>query len=494
MKIVQPSFAILTPIDGTEMLRHIEECGRVCYQSSHKITPDSHIEFVRRLITSHHESVLEHTRISVRFVCDRAVGNEMVRHRLASYSQESTRYVSSVALEDYAAVSDTDIVAQYQSGLSMRKIAERSAGKYTEWQVYKVLDAAEVACRPQGNTGVVHDDFFDIIDTVEKAYLLGVVQADGSIRPGASPQVSITQHEDYAWYLHRMVTDFIRPGAQTSRDRNCRQITFTSQRVRAALIRKGVVPNKSYDQTSVDIDHLWASIPSSLLPAFLRGFLDGDGWIRFFCQGNVGHTDSCRIGWSGQYNLMLKIASWLRQEFAYAATVQKVSGTKQLYRVSVSKPSVGDALVRRLLVGFRWPYGHPVKVARMIERVGGVYPVADFGDVKFEVIMPSALALNPHNVGIWLKAMDSSERAYHAMRMAGSSPQIARSVLPLCLKTDIVMTTNLRHWREVFRQRCAKAAHPQIRELMIPLLGALDAKIPVVFEDLHAQFSIEKVV
>lgn len=92
MKIIKPSHEILTPIDGKQILKHIELCGRVCYKSEDKITEDSARKFVANIIKRGHESVLEHFDISVRFICDRGVSHEIVRHRIASYSQESTRY------------------------------------------------------------------------------------------------------------------------------------------------------------------------------------------------------------------------------------------------------------------------------------------------------------------------------------------------------------------------------------------------------------------
>lgn len=90
MKICEPSVEIL---DITEHpLELIELCGRVCYKSEDKITPFSAERFVRQIIKSGHESVLEHGKATVRVICDRGVSHEIVRHRLASYSQESTRY------------------------------------------------------------------------------------------------------------------------------------------------------------------------------------------------------------------------------------------------------------------------------------------------------------------------------------------------------------------------------------------------------------------
>ena len=92
MKIVEPGYEILSPVDGKAILKHIELCGRVCYKSEDKISEGTAQKFVASIIKSGHESVLEHFGISVLFTVDRGVTHELVRHRIASFSQESTRY------------------------------------------------------------------------------------------------------------------------------------------------------------------------------------------------------------------------------------------------------------------------------------------------------------------------------------------------------------------------------------------------------------------
>lgn len=94
---------------------------------------------------------------------------------------------------------------------------------------------------------------------------------------------------------------------------------------------------------------------------------------------------------------------------------------------------------------------------------------------------------NPDSLRVWENAMINAENAYMAMIELGESPQIARSVLPNSLKTEIVVTANLREWRLIFEQRTSSRAHPQMREVMIPLFEELRAKIPVIFEDLRVQ-------
>ncbi|GHU77332.1 thymidylate synthase [Clostridia bacterium] len=92
MRVVEPSFTILTDVDEASVARRIERAGRVCYKSEERITERSAPAFVRRIIKSGHESVIEHEVISALVTCDRGVSHEWVRHRIASYSQESTRY------------------------------------------------------------------------------------------------------------------------------------------------------------------------------------------------------------------------------------------------------------------------------------------------------------------------------------------------------------------------------------------------------------------
>jgi len=90
MRIVEPSVepVWITP----DALRVIEAAGRICYKSEGRAGPDTAPAFVRSLIARGHESVIEHAAASFRIVTDRGISHEIVRHRLASYSQESTRY------------------------------------------------------------------------------------------------------------------------------------------------------------------------------------------------------------------------------------------------------------------------------------------------------------------------------------------------------------------------------------------------------------------
>lgn len=96
MKVIQASYEILTDLSDpiNTILKPIETAGRVCYKSENNITGDSCITFCKNILGRGHEAVIEHSQLSVRFTVDRAIANELVRHRIASYCQESTRYVN----------------------------------------------------------------------------------------------------------------------------------------------------------------------------------------------------------------------------------------------------------------------------------------------------------------------------------------------------------------------------------------------------------------
>lgn len=84
----------------------------------------------------------------------------------------------------------------------------------------------------------------------------------------------------------------------------------------------------------------------------------------------------------------------------------------------------------------------------------------------------------------WKLSMEQAELQYMQLLELGSKPQEARSVLPNSLKTEIVVTCNVREWRKIFELRTANTAHPQIRQIMCPLLEVFRKKWPILFEDM----------
>ena len=105
------------------------------------------------------------------------------------------------------------------------------------------------------------------------------------------------------------------------------------------------------------------------------------------------------------------------------------------------------------------------------------------GSVQF--IEPLFFIKQPERYRVWQEAMEATEKAYNHLIELGATPQEARSVLPNSLKTEMIITYNLREWRHFFKLRISPAAHPQMRELIIPLFQEFKKRIPVIFDDIE---------
>lgn len=115
------------------------------------------------------------------------------------------------------------------------------------------------------------------------------------------------------------------------------------------------------------------------------------------------------------------------------------------------------------------------------------YSQNKFGS-EITVIRPCFWTKNSLHYQLWHEAMLQAEKAYLALVAQGAPAQYARSVLPNSLKTEIVVSCNMREWRHIFDLRCAPAAHPQMREIMLPLLAEMHSRAPVLFDDLYDSF------
>ena len=122
MQVIKPSIEIIDMED---------------YKSEGKITEDSAEKFIKGLLTRQHESVIEHENVTVRFVCDRGVTHEIVRHRIASYSQESTRYCNYSGDKFDNQITVIDLASGFQYDLSK----ENDKAKYEVWT--KAMENAE---------------------------------------------------------------------------------------------------------------------------------------------------------------------------------------------------------------------------------------------------------------------------------------------------------------------------------------------------------------
>lgn len=139
MNIIKPSVEIIDMDDYDKIVAKIEKIGRVCYKSEANISEGSGERFIANLLRRGHESVIEHESITVRFTCDRGVTHEIVRHRIASYSQESTRYCNYTSDKFGNEISVIDLASGFEYDLSK----EEDKNKYDVWT--RAMEQAEKA-------------------------------------------------------------------------------------------------------------------------------------------------------------------------------------------------------------------------------------------------------------------------------------------------------------------------------------------------------------
>lgn len=136
MKVIKPTVEPLFFPDRETLYGLIETAGRTCYQSE-KVEGDTTEKFIQRLMKRKHWSVLEHANLSIRIICDRGVTHELVRHRIASYSQESTRYCNYSKGKFGKKITVIDLATGFHYDLNN----PQDCAKYEEW--IKAMEDAE---------------------------------------------------------------------------------------------------------------------------------------------------------------------------------------------------------------------------------------------------------------------------------------------------------------------------------------------------------------
>lgn len=143
MNIVSPSFLVLDAPDEADVLSKIERIARVCYKSEGSISECSAVRLVHQLIDSGHEAMIEHCSVSVLLTTDRGVTHEIVRHRVASYAQESTRFCNYTNGNKFSSgISYIDLFEGMRLDPKVKKMPMQNfAAIYSEW--YQACEDAE---------------------------------------------------------------------------------------------------------------------------------------------------------------------------------------------------------------------------------------------------------------------------------------------------------------------------------------------------------------
>lgn len=186
------------------------------------------------------------------------------------------------------------------------------------------------------------------------------------------------------------------------------------------------------------------------------------------------YKTECKISQDSASDFVRKIAQVKKHESV-------IEHTHATVRFIIDR-GISHELVRHRLAAFSQESTRYCNYAK--EGFGKEITIIDLATgFKYDLSNPKDVA----KYAEWTAAMEDAEKHYLKMLDLGASAQEARSVLPNSLKTEVVMTCNMREWRHVFKMRCSKAAHPQIREVMIPLFEKFKAALPELFDDIEIE-------
>jgi len=163
--VIEPHFYWPDTTSFDNILQHIERCGRICYKSEFKITEDSAKDFVRMIVRNGHESVLEHVSLTAIVVCSRSCSHQLVRHRIAAFSQQSQRYVSLAKSKSF------EVICPPSIGITPGLYTDRMYLPYQQKRWIEFISNSYQEYVDQVNEGVLAEDARYVLPNATKTEL-----------------------------------------------------------------------------------------------------------------------------------------------------------------------------------------------------------------------------------------------------------------------------------------------------------------------------------
>ncbi len=520
MKIVEPSVELLWATPNPE--KQIEVAGRVCYKSEDKITNDSAGKFAKAMTTSGHHAMIEHAVASFKIITDRGISHEIVRHRIASYAQECL---------------SGDTVLN-KKGITLKQLYDRSKNSYGKTH-NKTITLRSMGVDKRIIPNKIKNIFYKgkavvfevttslgykikatmthkFTDNASFKTLAEFEVGDSLMVNGRPCLVNVSDEALVEMYETRSVKDiaesltvpyrsileklkrlgvFKKHKNDTNKDKYNKSHTPDSY-AKMSKANKGKIPwNKGLDE-----NHPSVKKQGHALRANHHNNLTGTGnsnWKggisqKYYtrkkegsnscelclsdkdCKLEVHHIDKNRRN-NTEKNL-LKVCvnchnklhhGWYVGVKAHLDTIISIKeiGVEDVYDLEMEAP-LHNYVANGFIVHNSTRYCN--------------YSKDKFGS-EISVIEPPNLTEDQKM--LWVQSCRTSESDYLALLEAGTSAQMARSVLPTCTKTEIVMTANLREWRHFITLRGSQAAHPQIRSITEQITDILVDLAPNVFGD-----------
>jgi len=493
MKILKNAgkFEVLTKPEN--VIKDITTAARTCYQSQDKSTPESDKKLVENLMKREHFAMFEFSHMNVRFsdVC-RGFTHEMVRHRLASFAQESTRYNCYLKTKIPLGFKKIDskkrhknckltveeekwCCEKYKEGYSLSELS--NAVKIDDTSVYRLLKYYNVELRKNDAFSKgINDDYFKNIDSNEKAYLIGFIAADGSLRN----QIIIYQARESFNILSYFLREINPNGnlcfSESHNEKSQDMFSlFIGSKNNINYLNKLGIPNGKKSKT-LNIQNILNNIDEKYWSYFFRGLFDGDGHV------SANGTKICLSGNEQTCKIFKNI-------------VQKKVGIQnnvKIYKDENKNCKIYYSSLSDTKLILNWLYSEPLplffakkmfRASKNCSKVLNVLKDSVYLYAKEFGFIIDDRFINEHSLNDYLFSMYWSQRNYKTLSEAGWKPEDARQVLPIATRSQIVVGANIREWRHIFHMRCDHFAHWEIRAVMLNLLRWCQENIPLVFDD-----------
>ena len=494
----------------------LEAAGRTCYLSE-RVEGDTTERFIQRLMKRKHWSVLEHGNLSVRIVCDRGVTHELVRHRIASYSQESTRYcvAGDTRLRTSNPHNKPTIKELYLNKQSSPNGAyQRMRIKQVNEDTGELMYAGIKDIYYQG-----HKEVYEV--TTLLGYTLTCTKDHEIYTPRGYVKledlritdniyvngVSLDSSELYKnrdWLYHQNIT-LNKTFTQIAKEFCYNKSTLKKWARKHGLPKKGTgyfnVGRRPWNKGLSEEDDVRVKGQAEALRTYhCDGRHDGEKlvmknsistyrkYIGDCCEVcgshdglEVHHKDGNRHNCDPS-NLITLCESCHQRihnhslEFIYQDPVINIEplGVQEVYDIEMNSPYHNFIANGVVVHNCNYAQGKFNNEITVIDLATGF---------KYDLDNPQDRAKYEE----WMAAMEDAERHYMKMLELGATPQEARSVLPTSTKTEIVVTMNVREWRHLLEMRwigVAGTPHPQMREIAEQVYDLLALHYPILFEDL----------
>lgn len=534
MKIIDPSVELIDNYTENEILKKIELAGRTCYKSEDKITETSAKDFVKRIINSGHHSVLEHVSLTVKIICDRGVSHELVRHRIAAYSQEcvsgETQIHKSYTIKElFERQNGTKYDKTHNKTIHLKSMNENGYIVPSKFEkifykgiqdVYEIETNLGYKLKCTMNHKFLGQDkvfkelrFFNIGD---KIYVNGrkcLLKIDDEslqnlyLTEKLNPlEISEVYGCPYTTVLRRLKKIGIfkkRLNDKNKEKYNKNHTEESYKKMRNTILKQyrngRVVWNKGIKENEHPLvkkqaeslrKHHWNNLPGKMNSNWKGGpknhalaqKLKKDILLCELCNSKMRLEVHNKDGDVSNNNLnnLVKVCCKCHNLLHHNWYVGKYTILDEIKSINyVGKEEVYD-------IEMKESYHNYIANGFVVHNSTRYcnYKKDRFGR-EITVIKPMFWNESQENYWIWFGAMAECEKNYLILMDKGSSPQEARSVLPNSLKTEIVTTMNIREWRYVLNLRTKKNVHPEMQKIMILILNLFKEKYPNLFGDIY---------